>query len=123
MNITRADALLSPWIARRAHSHHAGEMAQIQPAEGVADPEADGERSLGRRGSQLLRESVRRSTLSGTHFLRLFLLTPVVIWAVSPVRFFDLHPSMFAAPVPAHETIAGASVMVMSLLLVLPATV
>lgn len=74
-------------------------MAQIQPEEGVADREADRERSLGRRGSRPLRESVRKSTLSGTHFLRLFLLTPAVIWAVSPLRFFDLHPSMFAAPV------------------------
>ena len=96
-------------------------MAQIQPEEGVSDPEADRERSLGRRGSQLLRESVRRSTLSGTHFLRLFLLTPAVIWAVYPVRFFDLHPSMFAAPVPTHETIAGVELMLMYLPLALTA--
>jgi hypothetical protein len=41
----------------------------------------------------------------------------------SPVRFFDLHPSMFAAPVPAHETMAGVDVMMMYLYLVLPAMV
>ena len=95
----------------------------MQPAESVADREADRERSLRRQGSRLLRESVRRSPLSGTHFLRLFLLTPAVIWAVSPVRFFDLHPSMFAAPVPAHGTIAGSDVMVMYPLLVILAMV
>ena len=86
-------------------------MAQIQPAEGVADPEADHERSLGRSGSQLLRESVRRSTLSGTHFLRLFLLTPAIIWAVSPARFLELHPSMFASPVQLNEALVGNSLM------------
>ena len=96
-------------------------MAQIQPEEGVADLEADHERSLGRRGSRLLRESVRRSTLSGTHLLRLFLLTPAVIWAVYPIRFFELHPSMFAAPVQLHGTIAGNDVMIIYLLLAIPA--
>lgn len=96
-------------------------MAQIQPAKGVADLEADRERSLGRRGSRLLRESVRRSTLSGTHFIRLFLLAPAVIWAVSPIRFFDLHPSMFAAPVQLHGTISGGDVMLMYLYLAIAA--
>lgn len=96
-------------------------MAQIQPAEGAADLEPDRERSLGRRGSRLLRESVTKSTLSGTHFVRLFLLTPALIWAVSPVRFFDLHPSMFAAPVPSHETMAGVNVMMMYMFLTMPA--
>ena len=94
-----------------------------QPEEGVADLEADRERSLGRRGSQLLRESVRKSNVSGTHFLRLILLTPAVIWAVSPARFFDLHPSMFAAPVQLHGTIAGSDIMTMYLILAIAAMI
>ena len=94
-------------------------MAQIQPAEGVG--------SLGRGGSWLLRESVResvrKSTLSGTHFLRLFLLTPAIIWAVSPARFLELHPSMFASPVQLNEALVGNDVMVFYLLLAIPALV
>ena len=57
------------------------------------------------------------------HFLRLFLLTPAVIWAVSPARFFDLHPSMFAAPVQLHGTIAGSDVMMMYLILAIAAMI
>ena len=80
-------------------------MASIQP-EGAADLGA----SDRDRSPRTLSDRSPR-TLSGTHFLRLLLLTPAVIWAVSPVRFLHLHPPMFAAPVLASETVSGQDVM------------